>query len=491
MLIVGAGPTGLTLAIDLARRGVPCRVVDRSPTPFTGSRGKGLQPRTQEVFEDLGVLDRIRAAGGPYPPMRAYRGAEIVWEGRLEEPREPAPGEPYPNAWMVPQFRTTEILRDRLAELGGSVETGTELVGLGQDDAGVTATVARAGRTGSIRAGYLVGADGGGSTVRRAAGMAFLGETVETQRMLVADVRATGVDRAHWHVWPEPDDPGRAVALCPLAGTDLFQFTAMVAPDSTPETTAPAVREILDAATGRAGIRLVDVGWTSLWRSNIRMVDRYRVGRVFLAGDAAHVHPPTGGQGLNTGVQDAYNLGWKLALVLAGAPDGLLDSYQAERLPVAADVLGISATLYDAAVRGAADAHRRDDPRLKQLGVTYRDGPLAAEHRPAAPGPRAGDRAPDAPCRDADGHPVRLFDLFRGPHVSLLTFTGDDRLSVRAGGRRVDLVDTGGHARDAYGVPAGVTYVLVRPDGHVGVASHDRADVDRYLDRLGATLPTP
>lgn len=160
---------------------------------------------------------------------------------------------------------------------------------------------------------------------------------------------------------------------------------------------------MLDAAAGPGRIRLTEVLWHSLFRANIRMAEHFRAGRVFLVGDAAHVHSPAGGQGLNTSVQDAYNLGWKLAAVVAGAPAGLLDTYEEERLPVAAAVLGISTKLHDKGVAGAADAHRRDDPALHQLGLGYRASSLSREERAEPGAVRAGDRAPDAPGKGERG----------------------------------------------------------------------------------------
>jgi 2-polyprenyl-6-methoxyphenol hydroxylase-like FAD-dependent oxidoreductase len=510
VLIVGGGPTGLVLACVLRRRGVDCRLVERSPEPFAGARGKGLQPRSLELLEDLGVLDRFLAAGGEYPPMRVHLPGGGTREMRMDEPREPTPDVPYPNIWMVPQWRTGELLTARLAELGGSVEYGTELVAFEQDGDVVRGTLRRDGRTEEVTARYLVGADGGRSTVRRGLDVGFEGETIEEQRMFLADVRLDGLDRSYWHAWPGAEGSSGALALCPLAGTDQFQLVVQVDPAEPAEIAPERLQRFLTERTGDSGIRLVDVGWTSVYRPNIRMVDRFRVGRVFLAGDAAHVHSPAGGQGLNTGLQDGYNLGWKLAEVLAGADPALLDSYQDERLPVAADVLGISSRLHRKGTDGDDDAMRRDDPALRQLGLTYRYGPLAAEHRPE-PGPavdsgpirpgvgsvRAGDRAPDAPCQREAGGLVRLFDLFRGPHWTVLAFgvAGVEQRwgsRVRAhqivpAGASGELVDAGGHAHRAYGVdPARPTYLLVRPDGYVGAASHDPADLDAYLKRLAA-----
>ncbi|WP_433890453.1 FAD-dependent monooxygenase [Streptomyces sp. CA-111067] len=530
VLIVGAGPAGLVLACDLARRGIAHRLIELDAADFAGARGKGLQPRTQEVFEDLGLLDAVRAHGGPYPPMRAYRDGETVWEGRMDEIREPTPDVPYPNAWMLPQWRTGELLRDRLAALGGSVERGTALVSFTQDADGVTALLRHSGGDGDsrpvldeevrteevrdeeVRADYLIGADGGRSTVRRTLGVGFAGETREEQRTFLADVRADGLDRDHWHVWQpaDPDQARYALAMCPLAGTDTFQLTQGLPPDvPVPQATLPELQQRVDAAAGAGRVRLTEVVWHSLYRANMRMAERFRTGRVFLVGDAAHVHSPAGGQGLNTGVQDAYNLGWKLAAVLAGAPAGLLDSYEEERLPVAADVLGISTRLHDKGVAGDADAHRRDDPVLHQLGLGYRGASLSREER-TVPGPvTAGDRAPDAPGTGPHGEPVRLFDLFRGPHATLLAFgekaateaaaltasipSGLRTVAILSPGERPPagihpFTDTAAHARTAYGPQSDGTLLLIRPDGYIGLTLDATPTAARHvLPYLSAT----
>jgi 2-polyprenyl-6-methoxyphenol hydroxylase-like FAD-dependent oxidoreductase len=513
VLIIGAGPAGLVLGCELARRGVRCLIAEKDAVPFAGSRGKGLQPRTQEIFEDLGILPQVRAHGGLYPPIRANSGGEVVFEGRMDPLAEATPDVPYPNLWMLPQWRTGEILRGRLAELGGEVTYGAELRSLRQDDTGVTAVLGQEGGERVVRASYVVGADGGHSTVRRALGIGFLGQTHDEQRMIVADVRVTGIERDYWQVWTAagPQQGAFRLALCPLAGTDTFQLTAPIAAgEPAQDLTIDRLQCVVDDAAGPGLIEIKDVTWTSLYRANIRMAERFADGRVFLTGDAAHVHPPAGGQGLNTGVQDSYNLGWKLAAVLAGAPARLLDSYASERLPVAAGVLGITTELNNKAVQQEADAHRRDDPQLRQLNLGYRGSELSRELR-ARPGRvRAGDRAPDAPGLDDGGRDLRLFDLIHGGRTTLLAFGPAARrlaidLAAAAPGklstvtvlRQADqpdataFVDAGGHARRGYDVPGdGDVLLAIRPDGYVGLALDASpaaaGDARDYLAGIGA-----
>jgi len=505
VLIVGAGPTGLTLACDLLRRGVACRVIDKVATPFAGSRGKGVQPRSLEVLDDLGVLDAARAAGAaPYPPLRAYAGSQVVWEGVMHERREPSPDVPHPLPLMLPQGLTEEVLRTRLAGLGGRVEFATELTGFEQDGDGVSATLVTAGGAPErLRALYLVGADGGHSSVRKRLGISFEGETHEEDRMLIADLHVDGLEREFWHTWPERETRALKVGLCPLAGTNTFQLMAPLAPDEAPELSLDALQTLFNARSGRTDLRLHGLGWASVFRTNIRLAERYRVGRVFLAGDAAHVHPPDGGQGLNTGVQDAYNLGWKLGEVLAGAPAALLDSYEQERLPIAAEVLGLSTRLHQRGVRSDSNAPQRG-AETQQLGLHYREGPLARDERDVKGRVEAGDRAPDAPCHDAAGNAIRLFDVFRGPHFTLLAFGALPAdtvagLAARYGAKvRVRtvvspgggsgghvLVDTHGHARRGYDLE-GPALVLVRPDGYIGLITPHLVTepVERYLARV-------
>ncbi|WP_433474257.1 FAD-dependent monooxygenase [Spirillospora sp. CA-142024] len=471
VLVIGAGPAGLTLAVDLARRGIRHRIID--PGIGAGSRGKGLQPRTLEVFDDLGVAGAILEAGALYPAIRAYAGADVVWEGRMSEPKTPSADVPYPNVLMVPQWRTEQILRDRLTELGGEVERG-ELVSFTQDAGGVTATLAD-GTT--IRAAYLVGTDGGRSVVRKNLGIDFAGETREEERMLIGDVRTADLDREHWHTWADMRTQTLRIGLVPLPGTEDFQFTAPLQPGEKPDLALATYQKTLEEGTGRTDIRLTELTWSSIYRVNIRMAERFRDGRVFIAGDAAHVHSPAGGQGLNTGVQDAYNLGWKLATVIKGGPAALLDTYEEERLPVAAGVLGISTKLYEKAVEGQADAHQRGE-ETQQLLLAYPDSSLSD-------GPLGGTRAPDAVLHDRTGARVRLHDLLRGPHTTLLAFGTPVNIEhpdvrVVAIGESGDHTDPGGQARAAY---AGSALVLIRPDGYVACTG-DATAIRTHLARL-------
>ncbi|MFI6325631.1 FAD-dependent monooxygenase [Nonomuraea sp. NPDC050556] len=362
VLIVGSGPTGLTLAIELARRGVDFRIVERSPEHPRGSRGKGLQPRTLEIFHDLGVVDEILATGAVYPAIRSYVGDQMVWEGRMHEPKEPTEDVPYPMVIMQPQWRIERILRERLAELGHHVELGTEVIDFEQDDDGVTVTLSN----GTVKCDYLVGADGGRSTVRKRLGVGFHGDTFESERMLLGDVKTDDVDREYWRVYVDPETQQMAFGLCPLPGTDVFQFTSLV----TDET------DFQKIVSRYSDITLKEVTWRSEYRVNIRMAERFRVGRVFLAGDAAHVHSPAGGQGMNTGIQDAYNLGWKLA----SGDERLIGTYEAERMPIAEHVLGLSTRLL-------REGDLKRDEETQQLNLGYWESPLSV-------GERGGERMP-------------------------------------------------------------------------------------------------
>jgi 2-polyprenyl-6-methoxyphenol hydroxylase-like FAD-dependent oxidoreductase len=494
VLIVGAGPTGLTLAVELARRGVSCRLLEAAPGPQPGSRGKGVQPRTLEVFDDLGIVNRVLAHGELAMPIRSTGpDGRVTLGGAEPESLKDRPDIPYTTSLVTPQWRVEEALRLRLDELGGVVEFGSRLVSFAQSDLGVSAVIDTGTRTETVEAEWLVGCDGGHSTIRKQAGISFEGNTREDVRMLVADLDVEGLDRDSWQMWRQRDG---FVSLCPLPSTKVFQYQASIAPGQDPQLSLVNLQKILNQRTGRADLRLHEPEWSSLWRANIRLAGRYRQGRVLLAGDAAHVHSPAGGQGMNTGIQDAHNLGWKLAAVVGGAPDLLVDSYEAERRPVAAHVLGLSNTRLAQTIQGGMTT-RRDSSTL-QLDVNYRGSTLARDDRNDSASLRAGDRAPDATdLRTQDGE-HRLFDLTRGGRFTLLAF-GDlppiDHAGVDLQILQVvdtahqpgQLADTHGHLRTGYGAKDH-TLALIRPDGYLAVIS-DAGDTNDIQTLLADVAP--
>jgi 2-polyprenyl-6-methoxyphenol hydroxylase-like FAD-dependent oxidoreductase len=493
VLIVGAGPTGLALACELARRGVTFRLIEAAPGPQPGSRGKGVQPRTLEVFGDLGIVDRVLENGRMAMPIRSTAPDGTVTLGGAEpEELRNRPDIPYTTSLITPEWRVEEALRLRLSELGGAVEFGTSLRSFEQSDEGVSALVVEGGVARTIAASWLVGCDGGHSVVRKQAGIAFEGETRDQVRMIVADAKVDGLNREAWHVWRH--DEG-FVSLCPLPSTDTFQYGVSIAPGQAPDLSLANLQATLERRSRRTDLRLHEAEWSSLWRANIRLANRYRERRVFLAGDAAHIHSPAGGQGMNTGIQDAYNLGWKLASVAKGASPELLDSYEAERRQVAAGVLALSNARLEHVLQEKGIPTRRDASTL-QLDVNYRGSALARDDREESSQLRAGDRAPDATKLMTVAGQRRLFDLTRGESFTLLSFGGSvcaqqsSPFEVRA--LRVvaqptchgDIADTEGHLASSYGA-TDRTVVLIRPDGYVALIS-DAGDVSAVSDYLAA-----
>jgi len=512
IVVVGAGPTGLTLALELARRGHRPRLVDRRAEPFAGSRGKGLSARSQEVFDDLGIVAEVCAGGFRHLPYRVLVRGEVVRDADPNADRAPTPDMPYESGLLIPQWRTEQILRRRLAEYGVTVEQSTEVTGLRQRPDGVEVTLGTGER---VVAGYLVGCDGGRSTIRKALGVRFDGDS-GPEGMLLGDVEVTGLTPDRWYQWSHSERG--FVSLCPFPGSASWQFQGvpladMAADGRFPEPSLDYYQRILDDIAMEPGVRLANASWLSTYRVNVRMVDRLRVGRVLLAGDAAHVHSPAGGLGMNTGIQDSYNLGWKLAAVLSGADEAVLDTYQEERLPVAAWTL---ATSSDGLRRiaeqfGAADSRgiAAGADHGHQLAIGYRFSSLSTRSVGVLGGPEPGDRAPDALCRDAAGGPVRLFDVYRGPHFTVLGFGAGCAGALARLGRRfpgpvrcrlvgpapepdvdpeVDLVDQHGAARAAYRIDDDLL-VVIRPDGYVGCTARPADDtaVGDYLAQFQAS----
>jgi hypothetical protein len=324
--------------------------------------------------------------------------------------------------------------------------------------------------------------------VRHVLDVGFPGKSLNI-RAIVADVSLRGLGRDAWHRFR--DGTPNQISLCPLRGTKLFQLQAVISLEGGIDLSAEGLTAMLVRRTGRNDIRIDSVSWVSAYNMHARLADCFRVGRAFLVGDAAHVHPPTGGQGLNTSVQDSYNLGWKLAAVLNGAPQTLLATYEEERRPIAAEMLGLATRLLDELRKPGGMRRGRE---TQQLDLGYLDSALNLEIPVRASGIRAGQRAPDAPIRGAAGASNRLFKLFQGPHWTLLGYEVDRMTAVRrrAGlhihtiGPRGDIVDEGGHFRSGYGVEPG-EWVLIRPDGYIGaiVASDQRQALESYLEGVG------
>jgi len=500
VLVVGAGPSGLVLALELARRNIQVRIIEAAPGPLLASKAKGLQPRTLEIFDDLGLIDPIQEDGGEFPRWRAYDGPKLLWEKAIWEllgrgKPVATPARPYPATWMIPQWRTEDILRNALLDHGIEVEFGTEFLWSEEGTDGVTATVRIDGREETIECQYLVGADGAKSAVRKALGIAYSGETSADELYIVADVKAGALESGYWMNWAPGGDKSRRLSLCPLPHSDYFQFVAPLSPDEpVPELALETLQGLFDARTGRSDIRLSDARWIIAHRPNTRLADAMRDGRVFLVGDAAHSPPTSPGQGLNISVQDAYNLGWKLAAVVQGADPALLDTYEEERRPIAAGVLGVLAqSLIEKGVPAeeAAERQRRIQDDILHLDHNYRGASLSIDRRSDSL-VQAGDRAPDGPVTGMSGRPVRLFELLRGTHVMVLNFvsgTNDlaSALAPQLGLRVVVIPPTAAnHAiRRAYGVTdSGPTLFLIRPDGYVGVRSDGAQDLQAWLHRV-------
>jgi 2-polyprenyl-6-methoxyphenol hydroxylase-like FAD-dependent oxidoreductase len=490
VLVVGAGPTGLMLACELARRGISFRLIESAPGPQPGSRGKGIQPRSLEVFDDLGIVERVIAHGRIRMPIRSTGPDGQVTLGGMETVGD-RPDIPYPSSLITPEWRVEEALRLRLEQFGGAVEYGTAFVRLEQSQEGVSATLLKGDKSEVIRARWLVGCDGGHSLVRKQAGIDFKGETSEEIRMIVADVQADGLDREAWYSWSHVEG---MVSLCPLPSTNVFQYQAGIGPEQNPELSLTNMQNILERRSRRSDIRLHDSVWSSLWRLNVRIVDRYREGRVFLAGDAAHIHSPAGGQGMNTGIQDAHNLGWKLAAVTMGAAPTLLASYESERRPIAASVLALSNERLKEAIEQKGLAIRRD-ASTTQLGINYRGSALAQDDRDETSKLRAGDRAPDATGLITVEGERRLFDLTRGGRFTLLNFGTEGSVEaspiqfralhvVAQPARKDDITDSKGHLAEAYS-PTDHTLVLIRPDGYIGLIA-DAGDISAVSNYFAA-----
>lgn len=549
VLVVGAGATGLTLALELALRGVRVRVVDKAPAPSDRSRAIGVQARTLEHLERLGIADDAVSRGVMLAEAVVMaRRREI---GRIDFRHLDSR---YRYLLTLPQDETERLLTARLAGLGVTVERPVELMSFEADDDGVTAHLDRAdGPAETLRVPWMVGADGAHSAVRHHLRLPFEG-TAYAERWALADVHLDWrLDQSTARIFVSADGP---LIVLPLPGGRA----RLILQAEDPEFGGDALEDYQEAvdARGPGGAVLGDPHWLTLFRIHRRQTPRYRQGRVFLAGDSAHIHSPAGGQGMNTGIGDAVNLGWKLALAVKGAATGaLLDSYEAERHAVGAGVLRMTDLMTRAMtwrrpvlqqLRDRAMAlglrlpvvRRMVAARLSQLTHGYRGSPIVGEDRrpwmdslrrlPGAPplsgrlqfaaGPAAGDRAPPGGAVDLrTGAAVTIAGAQPALGCLVLFFAGTgpgrDAASLAAIGRSVErrfadrvatavVVATPGDApgegwsspvwidadvrlHTAYGAGAGGAVVL-RPDGHVGFRSQpaDQAALIAHLSRLFA-----
>jgi 2-polyprenyl-6-methoxyphenol hydroxylase-like FAD-dependent oxidoreductase len=451
VLIVGAGPTGLLLANELARHGVTPRIVDRAPEPATTSRALVVQPRTLEIFDDIGVAEQAFAAGTAASALTitfADKTVDIDFAGQLTGPQNYTA---YPEPRTLSQHDTERILTDRLSQHGLKIERGVALTDLTQDGDTVTAFLRHAdGSTESVRCRWLVGCDGAHSAVRKASGIPFSGDTYRDE-FIMADAELDW-KLPHGGLYGFPSPAGIFAAFS-MPGTNRYRIFGNFPPGpdgAGAEYSEPTHDEFQAMVDERVPFpaTVVNEFWVTRYRVHSRTVPRYREGRVFLVGDAAHVHSPAGAQGMNTGIQDAYNLGWKLAFVVRGlADESLVDSYDAERHPIGVQLLKTTDRLFSVfggqnplarLARGrvapvlASRVLTRDWVRrrfigmLAQLRLGYPDSPLNAEDGSGWHGaPAPGDRAREADVL-IDGQPGRLYDVFRGTHHTVLLFTGLD-----------------------------------------------------------------
>ncbi|TGK36653.1 FAD-dependent oxidoreductase [Leptospira andrefontaineae] len=482
VLIVGAGPTGTSLAIDLVRRGLDVRIIDKAPHAFQGSRAKGIQPRTLEVFDDFEVITDILSQGSLYPLLGIHLGPITIPWPMFKNKRATA-STPYPNTWLIPQYTTDSALHNQLKKLGRNVDFGRKLIGFTQGLEAVVSRVSFSNGEEEIISRYLVGADGGSSEVRQQLGVNFIGSTDEQDRILIVDAITTGLSRNRWHVWPGRN--GKFVGACPLPNSQLFQWMIRLAPEEEPPESLIDINRRIQSHTRNLRIVLKEMKWRSVFRPNIRLAEVYRSKRVFISGDAAHVHTPAGAQGLNTGIQDAYNLGWKLAQVLAGASDDLLDTYEMERRPIAASVLGLSTKKYNGISNLDPSSIRRGKDE-QQLTLTYHGGPLASSASDRTNTLESGDRAPDAFLFDSKGKGVRLFDLFRGSHFTLIAYGNRAardlaRINWPVNGAQLKRIVVNSswilqadyvlndlkHTFESVYSPPDDTLILIRPDGYI------------------------
>jgi 2-polyprenyl-6-methoxyphenol hydroxylase-like FAD-dependent oxidoreductase len=505
VLVVGAGPVGLTMACELARNGVSCRIVDKAPAPASTSRALAIFPRTLEMFQIMGLIEGVLEAGQQLNGVAIYnRSGQIAHIGFCGLPSR------YRFAISLAQSETERLLTEHLGSFGIVVDREKELVALSQSPDSARAVIRDAsGIEESLESRWLIGCDGAHSSVRHLLKVPFEGEAYP-EAFLLADAKMEGaLDHVHIHLFLTGEG---LVGIFPFRGD---RCRIIVSTQAEPEKQAVGdlefdeIQAIVESRTN-CGIRLSDPVWLSRFHVAHRKIPDFRIGRVFLAGDSAHVHSPAGGQGMNTGIQDAMNLAWKLALVVhQKSLDSLLNSYSEEREPVARMVLsltdgltrmatlqgGLGQQLRNALIPMLTGIHLVEDriaETMAEIGIHYRRSSIVSGK--TGHSMHAGDRAPDCEfLRQPGREPLRLFDLFREPVHHLLLFAGaDPEAASKLNALRVEigrdfkrlvaavvvihgppadfsevLFDSDGGAHALYEAEAGAA-VLIRPDGYIG-----------------------
>jgi 2-polyprenyl-6-methoxyphenol hydroxylase-like FAD-dependent oxidoreductase len=539
VLVVGAGPTGLMVANELARHGVRPRIIDRGPAPATTSRALVVQPRTLEIFDDIGVIDQAIAAGNPATDLTISFAKKVVELDIADQLTGPQNHTAYPALRTLSQHDTERILTELLSKQGVEIDRRRALTDLTQDGEAVTVSLrGDDGSTETVRCRWVIGCDGAHSAVRKATGIPFTGSTYRDE-FIMADAEVDW-KLPHGGLYGFPSPAGIFAAFS-MPGENRYRIFGNFPPGPdgpSAEYSEPSHEEFQAMVDERVPFpaKVVKEYWVTRYRVHSRSVPRYRDGRVFLVGDAAHVHSPAGAQGMNTGIQDAYNLAWKLALVERGlAEESLLESYQAERHPVGVQLLKTTDRLFS--VLGGHNplarlARGRVAPLLAgqvltrpwvlsraigllaQLRIHYPDSPLNAEDGSGwrdAPAP--GDRAREADVI-IDGRAGRLHEVFRGTHHTVLLFSGlDDEArpevelcriaeqieqmypglvtarvvtAERFADHPAALGDPTRSAHRQYGITSACAFI-VRPDKYIGYRGRP-VDVDRLMADLARRL---
>jgi 2-polyprenyl-6-methoxyphenol hydroxylase-like FAD-dependent oxidoreductase len=501
VLIVGAGPTGLVLALWLTRLGSKVRVIDKTAEPGTTSRALAVQARTLELYQQLDLTEAVIANGHRVPAVNLWVKGEAV--ARLGFESIGSGLTPYPFLHIFPQDQHERLLIERLQALGVTVERKTELTGFVQAENGVTARLRLpGGETVDCEASYIAGCDGARSLVRETIGTGFPGGTYR-QIFYVADVEAAGrAANGELHIDLDEAD---FLGVFPLAGQGRARLIGTVRDARADRIDSLTFEDVSDRAIGHLKVEVRKVNWFSTYHVHHRVTQHFRERRAFLLGDAAHIHSPAGGQGMNTGIGDAINLAWKLAAVVAGrAPDALLDSYEAERIGFARRLVATTDRVFSFAT---ADGRIADFVRtriapvvismvtrfvavrefmfrtISQITLNYRGGPLS---RGAAGRVRGGDRLPWVRVGESDNF-APLADMNWQVHVygavsaALSAWCATKHIPLHSFGWRSEY-EKAGLARDAL--------YLLRPDSYVALADGSGAAgaLDGYFADHGIRL---